>query len=122
MPLALYRQTVLHTCAGIGQKVILPPMIRGDLPGYTSPIDGRWVEGRRARQEDLRRNSCRPYEPGEKQENERRRAQENVRLDRSIEESVEAAVHAMPSRKRELLEQEVCAGASTEVVRSTVSS
>lgn len=120
MPLALYRQTVVHTCAGIGQKVILPPMVRGDLPAYTSPIDGRLIEGRRARMEDLRRNNCRPYEDGEKEYHERARAQENDRLEAAIDQTVEREFTLMPARKKELLEQEVLAGATTVVERSTL--
>lgn len=120
MPLALYRQTVVHTCAGIGQKVILPPMVRGDLPAYESPIDGRLIEGRRARMEDLRRNNCRPYEDGEKEYHERARAQENARLDAAVDESVDRQIASMPARKLELLEQEVRAGATCTVERSTV--
>jgi hypothetical protein len=119
MPLALYRNTVLHECAGLGTKVILPPMIHGDLPAYESPIDGRLIEGRRARQEDLRRNNCRPYETGEKEQNERARVQANERLERRIDETIEQAVLTMPARKRELLEQEVRAGATPVVERST---
>jgi hypothetical protein len=34
------------------------PMIAGDLPGYASPIDGSWIEGRRARRYDLEKNNC----------------------------------------------------------------
>ena len=34
------------------------PMTYGDLPGYRSPIDGSWIEGRRARQYDLQKNNC----------------------------------------------------------------
>lgn len=34
------------------------PMTIGDLPGYQSPIDGKWIEGRRARQYDLQSNNC----------------------------------------------------------------
>lgn len=34
------------------------PMTYGDLPGYRSPIDGRWVEGRRARKYDMEKNGC----------------------------------------------------------------
>jgi hypothetical protein len=34
------------------------PMTFGDTPGYRSPIDGRWIEGRRARQYDLQSNGC----------------------------------------------------------------
>lgn len=34
------------------------PMTYGDLPGYRSPIDGKWIEGRRARAYDLQSNNC----------------------------------------------------------------
>lgn len=34
------------------------PLIHADTPGYRSPIDGRWIEGRRARRYDLESNNC----------------------------------------------------------------
>lgn len=34
------------------------PASYSDLPGYRSPIDGRWIEGRRARKYDLERSGC----------------------------------------------------------------
>ena len=34
------------------------PATYGDLSGYRSPIDGTWIEGRRARQYDLQNNNC----------------------------------------------------------------
>lgn len=34
------------------------PRVFGDLPGYQSPIDGRWIEGRRARRYDMESNGC----------------------------------------------------------------
>ena len=34
------------------------PMVVPDTPGYASPIDGRWIEGRRARKYDLESNNC----------------------------------------------------------------
>lgn len=34
------------------------PQVFGDLPGYQSPIDGKWIEGRRARKYDLESNNC----------------------------------------------------------------
>jgi len=34
------------------------PETFGDLPGYHSPIDGRWIEGRRARKYDMESNGC----------------------------------------------------------------
>lgn len=34
------------------------PRTFGDLPGYQSPIDGSWIEGRRARRYDMESNGC----------------------------------------------------------------
>ena len=34
------------------------PDVVPDTPGYQSPIDGRWIEGRRARRYDLESNDC----------------------------------------------------------------
>ena len=34
------------------------PAVYSDTPGYQSPIDGRWVEGRRARKYDMESNNC----------------------------------------------------------------
>jgi len=34
------------------------PMFYGDTPGYRSPIDGRWIEGRRARKYDMEKHNC----------------------------------------------------------------
>lgn len=105
-------------CKSVADKVFLAaPMVHGDLPGYHSPVDGKWVEGRRAREEDLKRSGSRPYEAGERQEYERRKASEEAAFDKSVEETINAEIAAMPARKQELLEQEVRAGASIEVTR-----
>lgn len=44
------------------------PYIQGDLPGYMSPLGekGHWVEGRRARREDMARHDVREVEPSER--------------------------------------------------------
>ena len=36
--------------------------VQPDIPGYESPVTGKWIEGRKARREDLRRTGSRPYE------------------------------------------------------------
>lgn len=40
------------------------PMTCPDMEGYQSPIDGKWIEGRRARRYDLESNGC--IEAGDK--------------------------------------------------------
>lgn len=34
------------------------PVVRGDIEGYQSPIDGSWVDGNRARRYDMEKNNC----------------------------------------------------------------
>ena len=40
------------------ERPLQTPVTYGDLPGYRSPIDGAWIEGRRARQYDMQKNNC----------------------------------------------------------------
>lgn len=104
-------------CAEPMRQMITAPMVIADIPGYTSPIDGRWVEGRRARKEDLRRNGCREYDPTERTQLTARKQREETEFERKVSESVEAAIHQMPTRKREKLIAEVEHGASAEIIR-----
>ena len=39
------------------------PYVISDTPGYHSPIDGKWIEGRAARRYDLESNGCVPSDP-----------------------------------------------------------
>ena len=37
---------------------ITMPYVVPDTPGYMSPVTGKWIEGRMARREDLKRSGC----------------------------------------------------------------
>lgn len=101
-------------CEDIASKVFMrAPLVAGDLPGYESPVDGRWVEGRKARREDLARNNCVPYEPSMKEDQARRLKASNAEIDRKVDEHVESEIARMPARKREKLESEVLASEVT---------
>lgn len=119
LPLARYAEPQTCECGAASQKRLTAPLIVQDLPGYQSPVDGRWVEGRRARREDLARNNCVPYEPSMKDEQRRRQAQADEKLGRDIEHHFDAEVSRMPARKKELLEQELRSGADIEFTRAT---
>jgi hypothetical protein len=86
---------------------------------YDSPIDGRAITNKQARIEDLRRNGCVEYDPEMKKDAERRRLASDRALDHSIEQHVDEFFATAPVRKLETLEQELRAGASAEVQRST---
>lgn len=81
-------------CGKAAHKVILhPPRVFGDFEGYESPATGRWVEGRRARAEDLRVSGCRPYELGEKEDLSRRQAEMDRKLDAQVDVAVEQTLN-----------------------------
>lgn len=105
----------------VAEKVFLtPPMgfVQRDIC-YDSPVDGRPITNKHAREDDLKRNGCIPYEPGMRQDAERVRREADAELDKSVEASVDEFFATAPTRKLEKLDQELRAGASVETVRST---
>jgi putative FmdB family regulatory protein len=99
-------------CCGWGKKVItVPTVFTSKDVCYDSPIDGRPITSMRARLDDLARNNCTPYDPEMKTDYSRRVEREQLRLEKSVEATVEAAIEAMPPRKREKLEAELKSGA-----------
>lgn len=85
------RDDDLPQCHGPMARIVEAPSVQTDLPGYQSPVDGRWIEGRVARNEDLKRNNCRPWEGMETERREAvKRAEE---ADLVFEQKTESALH-----------------------------
>lgn len=93
-------------CFGIMRRIVEAPAVRADLPGYTSPIDGRWVEGRRARTEDLKRNGCRPWEgmESERKEATTRVADADRHFEKTIGEGIAEVYNGMSAEKQRALQ------------------
>jgi hypothetical protein len=79
------------------------PYIAPDLPGYESPIDGKWVEGRAARREDLKRNRCIPYDPEMKKDAARNLEEIEKKADAKLHDAVARTYYSMPESKRRVL-------------------
>ena len=94
------------------------PDVMGDLPGYASPIDGTWVEGRAARQRDLKRHGCRPYETGERQDYQARLAADDAKLSANVRQTVRKFFHeTLDARGRERLIEDMKRGADVRYTR-----
>lgn len=104
-------------CGKQASRVIVAPAVIGDYAGYPCPVTGKWIEGRKAHQENLARTGCRVLEPGETESAVRRRQEQEAAYDARIERTVEKLVKAMPPEKQNRLEAELTSGVSTEVVR-----
>ena len=120
LPAADYKTPQTCECGQPGRRILSLPtvMVRGEV-NYDSPIDGRPVTSARARRDDLARSGCIPYDPGMKQDYERRIVDGEKRLEQSVERTVEAEISKLPVRKREKLETELRSGADPAVVRET---
>lgn len=86
---------------------------------YDSPVDGRPITNKHARLDDLKRNGCVEYDPGMKQDYQRRIADGEKALDRSVEAHVERSISEMPAVKRERLAAELSGGMSADIARIT---
>jgi putative FmdB family regulatory protein len=116
--LAEYDAPQVCDCGAPASKMLSAPMVMPDIQAYQSPIDGRTINSRKQRREDLARNGCVEYEPSMKEHAARARAQEEAKLDAAVDSTVESAIHAMPARKRERLISEMEAGADIDIVRT----
>ena len=86
----------------IDEVRIEAPYIQADLPGYESPVTGKWVEGRRARREDLLVSGCRPFEGKAAEEAEARkyRAEQERKTDQLAEKMAHRAWAEAPESVR----------------------
>lgn len=102
------------TCGILAEQVITAPMmvkVCADVH-YDSPITGEAITNWHAREEDLKRHDCRPYDPDMKVQIDRQVKQEDEALDRAIDSTIEEAIEKMPTAKRghlatELLDKSV---------------
>ena len=59
------RDENLPICCGTAvHRIIKPISVVADIQPYQSPTDGKWVDSRKQRKEDLLRSNAIPWEPG----------------------------------------------------------
>ena len=104
-------------CQTLMDRQIAAPAVLGDYPGYSCPITGDWIEGRRAHHENLKKHGCRVYEPGETEQQQSAAMAAETALEASVEATVEEFIEKLPARKREQLATELENGADVGVVR-----
>lgn len=86
------------------RRAPVAPTIWNDLPAYESPIDGRLIEGRRQRRNDLARSSSRPYEGREQEVKEAAKVRQSHerQLDQLAEKIAHRAWAEAPERVRKV--------------------
>jgi hypothetical protein len=90
-------------CGEPTQLCIAPPAVQPDVPGYHSPVTGRWIEGKSARREDLRQNRCTEYDPEMKKDAARTKREIEAKQERKLEEAAARAYYSLPPDKQRIL-------------------
>src|SRR5690349_1213908 len=107
----------LCSCGDRMELLISAPYVAPDYAGYRCPITDKWIEGRKAHEENLRRHGCRVYEPSEKDEAIKRREAADKELDDKIGDTVDRTIASWDARKRDKLAAEMEAGVDAQIVR-----
>jgi len=89
-----------------------------DYPGYTCPVTGEWIEGRKAHRENLAKTGCRILEPGETSAVASRQQSSEAALDAAIDSTTDELISKLSTRDKERLAAEMDAGLSAEIVRT----
>lgn len=97
--------------------VIIPQHMRYDFEGYESPTSGAHITNMRQRANDMAASGCIEYEPGMRQDADRRVIEEDKALDKLVDETVEREFESMPIKQKETLCAELTAGATVETIR-----
>ena len=105
-------------CGEPAARVITAPAIRMDYPGYTCPVTGEWIEGRKAHRENLAKTGCRILEPGETSAVVSRQQSSEAALDAAIDSTTDELISKLSTRDKERLAAETDSGLSAEIVRT----
>lgn len=104
-------------CGREGTKQLAAPRVLGDIPGYSCPITGAWVEGRKAHRENLAKHGCRVLETGEREQAIKAAAAREAEFDARLDESLDMALAGMGSDKLATLANEAADGITVEIAR-----
>lgn len=106
------------SCGTPSPRGLSRPRVIGDYEGYECPVSGKWIEGRAAHEENLKRTGCRVLETGETENVSRQRAASEAALDRKVDDTVEQIYEGLSSDQKETLANEVASGVTATVTRS----
>lgn len=96
---------------------IIPEHMRWNAQGYESPTTGRTITTKKQRIEDMAASGCIEYDPGMRQDADRRSKEDEAALERSVSETLAREIEAMPAQKKQALEAELTRGADIGFTR-----
>lgn len=82
-------------CGVMADKILVPAFAQPDLSGYSCPITGKWIDGRRAHVENLKQRGCRVLEAGETRDFVKAREERQRDFDKRTDAIVEKAARGL---------------------------
>lgn len=82
-------------CGANLHRILEAPAVRTEITPYQSPVDGRWIDSRAARREDLKRNNAIEWEPGIRQDIGRFKQEADDKAFAPIAETIEQTARDM---------------------------
>lgn len=124
MSVSEHVRVIACECGKDAQQVITVPMLvipahmsATGTHAYESPVTGDIITTQKQRLEDMARSGCVEYDPGMRQDVDRRVIEQEKALDKSVDETIDRAIAELPAVKREKLDAEMSAGLTAEAVR-----
>ena len=74
---------------------------------YESPCSGKLITSYKEREKDMKEHGCVDYDPGVREDAEANQKRSDLKMDKEIDRTVEQTFDAMPTRKKETLENEL---------------
>jgi len=115
-----YRNPQVCKCGEQAERKIMPTMVNCDMQPwdrYISPVSGKPITSYKERREDMKKHDCVDYEPSMRKHQTKHMNDEEDKLEKAMDETVEMEIEKMPIRKREKLAEELTSGADCEYTR-----
>lgn len=108
--LSEYKDPQTCECGSKAKKILKPTMINCDMANwdrYESPCSGKLITSYKEREKDMKEHGCVDYDPGMREDSVSNQKRTDAKIEKDIDNTVEAAFEAMPTRKKETLENEL---------------
>lgn len=109
-------------CGSTANRKTVPTMLSPDIANwdtYTSPATGNLITSKKQRREDMKRSGCVDYEPSLRENFKKQQRENELKLDKQLDQTVDSIFESMPSQKKEMLERELSTGIDLQYTRGT---
>ena len=110
LPLKNYNDVQVCDCGAEAKRITVPTMLSPDIANwdrYISPITGNLITSYKQRNQEMKEHDCIDYDPSIRIEADKRIEEQDRKLDKAIEETVDKEISKMSSDKRDKLAREL---------------